>query len=219
MTREPLDSFKTRSLLTGELYYYSLPALEKQTGRSFALIPYSIRVLLEDLLRLEDGRLVTRSYVDALARWSPEPPPDREIPFIPSRVLLQDFTGVPVVVDLAAMREAATTLGADPERINRLFPVDLVIDHSVQVDASGSRDAFQQNATLEYARNGERYAFLKWGQKALKNFRAGPQDMGNVHQVNLEYLAPLVAVNRDGPVPVPHLDLVYDTHFHTPITK
>ena len=178
-------------------------------------LPYSIRVLLEDLLRMEEGRLVTKEDVEALARWTPTNLPEKEIPFIASRVLLQDFTGVPVVVDLAAMRDAAKSFGVDPQRINPLFPVDLVIDHSVQVDLFGSPDAFQKNAEIEYARNRERYAFLKWGQKALRNFRTVPPDTGIVHQVNLEYLAPVVAVDRRGETPVAHFDTVIGTDSHT----
>jgi aconitate hydratase len=205
-----LNSFNARSTLKAgpsPLTYWSLPKL----GASDKL-PYSIRVLLENLLRMEDGRLVNAEDVKALAGWKPAGLPDREIPFIPARVLLQDFTGVPVVVDMAAMRDAAKKLGADPRRINPLFPVDLVIDHSVQVDAFGGPSAFQENADLEYQRNRERYSFLKWGQKALKNFRAVPPDTGIVHQVNLEYLAPVVCRDAEG---LAYFDTVIGTDSHT----
>ncbi|MBI4396434.1 MAG: aconitate hydratase AcnA, partial [Elusimicrobia bacterium] len=194
-----LNSFGAKSRLTaGQNTYtfFRLPALEEAGLVSLSRLPYSIRILLENLLRQEDGRLVQTDDVKTIAQWKPKGLPDREIPFIPARVLLQDFTGVPVVVDMAAMRDAAKTLGADPKRINPLFPVDLVIDHSVQVDVFGTSDAFLQNAELEYARNRERYSFLKWGQKALQNFRAVPPDMGIVHQVNLEHLASVV-IQRD----------------------
>jgi aconitate hydratase len=193
MPSKSLNSFGARRLLQDGVHYYSLPAFESKSGIALEKIPYSIRVLLENLLRMEDGRLVTKENVESLARWTPTNRAEKEIPFIASRVLLQDFTGVPVVVDLAALRDAAQSFGVDPEKINPLFPVDLVIDHSVQVDAFGSPDAFEKNAALEYARNGERYTFLKWGQKALRNFRTVPPDTGIVHQVNLEYLASVVS--------------------------
>lgn len=217
MSEKKINSFGARTALIEQagLFYFSLPALGARVAVSMEKLPYSIRVLLEDLLRMEDGRLVTKEDVEALARWTPTNLPEKEIPFIASRVLLQDFTGVPVVVDLAAMRDAAKSFGVDPERINPLFPVDLVIDHSVQVDLFGSPDAFQKNADIEYARNRERYAFLKWGQKALRNFRTVPPDTGIVHQVNLEYLAPVVAVDRRGETPVAHFDTVIGTDSHT----
>jgi aconitate hydratase len=157
-----------------------------------ARLPYSIKILLENLLRFEDGRSVTRDDVAALAGWTPASAGSREIAYRPGRVLLQDFTGVPSVVDLAAMRDAMATLGGDPKAINPLQPVELVIDHSVQVDRFGSSDALAENARLEFDRNGERYAFLKWGQAALDNFRAVPPDTGIVHQVNIEFLARVV---------------------------
>jgi aconitate hydratase len=192
----------------GKTYdFYKLSALGDRVGK----LPASIRILLENQLRLEDGRLVTKENVQGVLGWRPKGLPDTEIPFIPSRVLLQDFTGVPVVVDLAAMRDAAKALGADPKKINPLFPVDLVIDHSVQVDFFGSPDAAEKNAEREYERNRERYSFLKWGQSAFANFRAVPPDSGIVHQINLEYLAPVVGV-RDG---VAFPDTVIGTDSHT----
>ena len=206
----PHDSFNSRSTLTvggQSLAYYKLSAL----GDAVAGLPVSIRILMENLLRHEDGRLVTAENVTSVAAWKPRGLGDVEIPFIPSRVLLQDFTGVPLLVDLASMRDAAKKFGADPNKINPLFPVDLVIDHSVQVDFFGTPDAAEKNADLEYTRNRERYSFLKWGQKAFANFRAVPPDTGIVHQVNLEYLAPVVGV-RDG---VAFPDTVIGTDSHT----
>ena len=209
------NSFNARRPLEAGLHYFSLAALGQALNRDLTRLPFSIRVLLENLLRLEDGRLVTAEDVRALADWTPTNLPEKEIPFIPARVLLQDFTGVPVVVDMAALRDAARAFGRDPKRINPLFPVDLVIDHSVQVDAFGAPDAFEKNAALEYARNQERYAFLKWGQKALSNFRAVPPEMGIVHQVNLEHLADVVRVDRSGEVPLALFDTVIGTDSHT----
>ncbi len=210
-----LNSFNARRPLEAGLHFFSLADLGRTLQRDLSRLPFSIRVLLENLLRLEDGRLVTADDVRALAAWTPDRLPEKEIPFIPARVLLQDFTGVPVVVDMAALRDAARAFGRDPKRINPLFPVDLVIDHSVQVDAFGSTDAFAKNAALEYERNQERYAFLKWGQKALRNFRAVPPEMGIVHQVNLEHLADVVRVDRSGDVPLALFDSVIGTDSHT----
>jgi aconitate hydratase len=210
-----LNSFNARRPLEAGLHYFSLAELGRTLQRDLSRLPFSIRVLLENLLRLEDGHLVTADDVRALATWTPDRLPEKEIPFIPARVLLQDFTGVPVVVDMAALRDAARAFGRDPKRINPLFPVDLVIDHSVQVDAFASTDAFAKNAALEYERNQERYAFLKWGQKALRNFRAVPPEMGIVHQVNLEHLADVVRVDRSGEVPLALFDSVIGTDSHT----
>jgi aconitate hydratase len=172
--------------------YYRLDALEKAGFPGVARLPYSFKVLLENLLRFEDGRTVVKSDIEALASWDPAKQTEREIAFRPARVLLQDFTGVPCVVDLAAMRDAMAAMGGDPNAINPLQPVELVIDHSVQVDFFGSADALTKNADLEFERNRERYAFLKWGQSALQGFRAVPPDTGIVHQVNIEYLARVV---------------------------
>ena len=155
-------------------------------------LPFSLKVLLENLLRHEDGRSVTADDIRAVADWLKDRRSDREIAFRPARVLMQDFTGVPAVVDLAAMRDAVTTLGGDPHAINPLAPVDLVIDHSVMVDAFGNGAAFQFNVDKEYERNGERYAFLRWGAGAFDNFRVVPPGTGICHQVNLEYLAQTV---------------------------
>jgi len=171
--------------------YYKLAAL-KTAGFDIDTLPYSLKILLENLVRFEDGRSVSKADIEAVAGWKPGSPSTSEIAFRPARVLLQDFTGVPCVVDLAAMRDAIADMGGDPKRINPLQPVELVIDHSVQVDVSGTAEAFEQNAQLEFDRNGERYAFLKWGQNALDNFRAVPPDTGIVHQVNIEYLARVI---------------------------
>jgi aconitate hydratase len=172
---------------------HRLAAVEKAIPAAGRL-PYSLKILLENLLRTEDGVAVRREDIESLARWQPKAEPDKEIAFTPSRVLLQDFTGVPCVVDLAAMRDAMARMSGDPARINPLQPVELVIDHSVQVDDFGSVLSFKKNADLEFQRNQERYAFLRWGQKAFKNFRVVPPDTGIVHQVNLEYLARVVCV-------------------------
>jgi len=188
------NSFQTRkTLAVGKRTYSiaSLPALEARIPAA-ARLPYSLKILLENLLRSEDGEVVTAEDIEALARWNPRAAPSREIQFTPARVLLQDFTGVPAVVDLAAMRDAMKRMGGDPKRINPLQPVELVIDHSVQVDVFGSRAAFGRNAELEFARNQERYAFLRWGSTAFDGFRVVPPDTGIVHQVNLEHLARVV---------------------------
>jgi aconitate hydratase len=211
-----LNSFNARATLRvgGDEYtIYRLDALEKAGVARLARAPYSIRVLLENLLRNEDGETVKQSDIEYVAAWKLDAPA-REINFMPARVLLQDFTGVPCVVDLAAMRDALAGLGADPKRANPLIPADLVIDHSVQVDEYGSKNAFQANALLEFQRNQERYAFLRWGQTAFENFRVVPPDTGIVHQVNLEYLAPVVFVDRShGPLAYP--DSVMGTDSHT----
>ncbi|MEK7765077.1 MAG: aconitase family protein, partial [bacterium] len=189
------DSFGAKTTLTAggaTLGIFSLPALERRGFAGISRLPFSIKVLIENLLRNEDSRLVAAADVETLARWAPRGLPEREIPFTPSRVLLQDFTGVPVLVDLASMRDAAAGLGGDPARINPVIPVDLVIDHSVQVDAFGSEQALGTNLAREYERNLERYAFMRWGQRALRNFRVVPPGTGIVHQVNLEHLASVV---------------------------
>ncbi|APW63438.1 aconitate hydratase AcnA [Paludisphaera borealis] len=194
-------SFGALSALSvdGQTYhYYRLGALAEQ-GLDVTLLPFSLKVLLENLLRNEDGLTVTADDVRGLAQWKPKADPDREIAFRPSRVLLQDFTGVPAVVDLAAMRDAMKALGGDPKRINPLQPVELVIDHSVQVDEAGTAHALFANAELEFTRNRERYAFLRWGQNGFRNFKVVPPDTGIVHQVNLEYLARVVFVAEGTP--------------------
>ncbi len=209
----PKNSFGSAGTLQiGERSYsiHRLAAL-KDAGFDLARIPFSIKILLENLLRFEDDRTVKKSDIEYVAKWDTKAPP-REINFRPARVLLQDFTGVPCVVDLAAMRDALVAMGADPTKANPLIPVDLVIDHSVQVDEFGTKDAFLNNALIEFQRNQERYSFLKWGQQAFQNFRAVPPDTGIVHQVNLEYLAPVVMVNPDGEA---YPDTVVGTDSHT----
>ncbi|WP_029008590.1 aconitate hydratase AcnA [Azospirillum halopraeferens] len=194
------DSLKTRRTLTvgGRSYdYFSLTAAGEAGAGDLSRLPFSLKVLLENLLRFEDGRSVTVDDVRALADWLKERRCDREIAYRPARVLMQDFTGVPAVCDLAAMREAMADLGGDPRRINPLVPVDLVIDHSVMVDVFGTQDAFRRNVAFEFERNHERYAFLRWGQKAFDNFRVVPPGTGICHQVNLEYLARAVWTDTD----------------------
>ncbi|MGB8276663.1 MAG: aconitate hydratase AcnA [Methylovirgula sp.] len=196
-----LDSFKCRKKLNvgaKTYHYFSLKTAEKNGLAGISQLPLSMKVLLENLLRFEDGRSVTKEDIQALAEWLVNKGKvEREIAFRPTRVLMQDFTGVPAVVDLAAMRDAMTTLGGDPQKINPLVPVDLVIDHSVIVDAFGTAKAFKTNVDLEYERNGERYRFLKWGQSAFDNFRVVPPDTGICHQVNLEYLAQTVWTRKE----------------------
>ncbi|MCC6597633.1 MAG: aconitate hydratase AcnA [Alphaproteobacteria bacterium] len=199
MTKPGHDSLQTRKTLNveGEAYdYFSLKAAAEKIG-DISRLPYTLKVLLENLLRFEDGRSVSVEDVRALADWQKDRRSDHEIAYRPARVLMQDFTGVPAVVDLAAMREAMKALGSDPQKINPLVPVDLVIDHSVMVDEFGTPQAFQANVEKEFERNGERYAFLKWGQDAFKNFRVVPPGTGICHQVNLEYLAQTVWVDED----------------------
>ena len=180
-----------------------------------ARLPFSLKVLLENLLRHEDGGSVTAADIEALATWDAKAQPSREIAFTPARVLMQDFTGVPAVVDLAAMRDAMAAMGGDPAQINPLVPSELVIDHSVQVDAYGSRRAFLRNAELERDRNHERYAFLRWGQGGFDNFRVVPPDTGIVHQVNIEYLARVAFTHERGGVVQAYPDTLVGTDSHT----
>ncbi|MDZ4772748.1 MAG: aconitate hydratase AcnA [Planctomycetota bacterium] len=193
------DSLKTRGTLTVGKRNYSIARLSVLTKANprIAKLPYSMKVLLENLLRTEDGEAVTARDIDAVVNWNPKATPTKEIQFTPARVLLQDFTGVPCVVDLAAMRDAVKKRGGDPKKINPLQPVELVIDHSVQVDWFGTPDSFEKNAKIEFERNEERYAFLRWGQTAFQNFAAVPPDTGIVHQVNLEFLARGVMDQKD----------------------
>ncbi|HEY1066516.1 MAG TPA: aconitase family protein, partial [Pirellulales bacterium] len=206
------DTFQTKQ---GTLGIYRLSRLAELGLGDIATLPYSIRMLLEAALRTCDGYAVREVDVKRIAAWSEKSPPTEEIAFVPARVVLQDFTGVPVVVDLAAMRAAVARLGADPKQINPLCPVDLVIDHSVQVDAFNSPTALNQNVEIEFERNHERYAFLKWGQKALNNFRVVPPSVGIVHQVNLEYLAKVVFNRQDKLGPVAVADTLVGTDSHT----
>ncbi|MBZ5557802.1 MAG: aconitate hydratase AcnA [Acidobacteriia bacterium] len=213
-----VNSFKTRtSLSVGSRSFqiYSLPALQKAGFPEIARLPYSLKILLENLLRQEDGRFVKKADIEALAKWDVKSTAQREISFMPARVLLQDFTGVPCVVDLAAMRDGIVRLGGDPNRVNPLQPVELVIDHSVQVDYFGQANAFQLNAELEFSRNKERYAFLRWGQNAFRNFRVVPPDTGIVHQVNLEYLARVVMTSDSPDGTFAYPDTLVGTDSHT----
>ena len=211
------DSFSTRSQLDvgGKTYdYFSLPKLGQRFDISH--LPYSMKILLENLLRHEDGGVtVGKDHIEAVARWQPSAEPDTEIAFMPARVVLQDFTGVPCVVDLAAMRDAVVKLGGRPEQINPLIPSELVIDHSVQVDVFGKPDALDLNGKIEFQRNQERYGFLRWGQKAFDNFKVVPPNTGIVHQVNLENLARVVmTADKDGKA-VAYPDTVFGTDSHT----
>src|SRR5262245_35319068 len=194
---------------------YSLRALELGGFPGIGRLPYSLKILLENLLRHEDERFVKRADIEALAKWDVKSSAQKEISFAPARVLLQDFTGVPAVVDLAAMRDGIARLGGDPNRVNPLQPVELVIDHSVQVDYFGQPNAFELNAELEFSRNKERYAFLRWGQNAFRNFRVVPPDTGIVHQVNLEYLARVVVSNDAAGAVIAYPDTLVGTDSHT----
>src|SRR6201996_4845815 len=213
-----MNSFGSQSTLkVGNKSYeiFRLNALETK-GLSLHRLPYSLRVLLENLLRQEDGKSVTADDIEFLAKWKASAEPAREIAFMPARVLMQDFTGVPAIVDLAAMRDAMKQLGGNPEKINPLQPAELVIDHSVQVDEFGTANAYSINAALEFQRNRERYAFLKWGQTAFRNFSAVPPGMGICHQVNLEYLARVVfTTSPDSGIARAYPDTLVGTDSHT----
>src|SRR5436305_9198427 len=209
-----MNSFGAKATLSvGQRSYeiFRLDAL--QAKYDIARLPFSLKVLLENLLRNEDGEAIRAQDIEALARWNAKADPSDDIAFTPARVIMQDFTGVPAVVDLAAMRDAMAEMGGDPARINPLVPAELVIDHSVQVDEFGTPRAFQRNAELEFERNQERYAFLRWGQGAFRNFRVVPPDTGIVHQVNLEYLARVVFVDEDRGRAYP--DTLVGTDSHT----
>ena len=212
------NSFGTRaSLSVGDttVAFHSLETLERGGFPAVARLPYSLKILLENLLRREDGRSVTADDIQALAAWDPTAGDTKEIAFMPARVLLQDFTGVPALVDLAAMRDGVVRLGGNPDQINPLQPAELVIDHSVQVDHFRETNAFDLNAQLEFSRNKERYAFLKWGQQAFDNFRVVPPDTGIVHQVNLEYLARVVCLDGTGEDALAYPDTLVGTDSHT----
>ncbi|MFW6278397.1 MAG: aconitate hydratase AcnA [Halorhodospira sp.] len=210
------DSFNARTTLetggkTYEIYSLDGPRREYDVDR----LPYSLKILLENLLRTEDGVNVTREHIEAVLNWNPQAEPKDQIAFTPARVVLQDFTGVPAVVDLAAMRDAMQHLGGMPSRINPLSPVDLVVDHSVMVDHFGNRQALQMNTEMEYQRNRERYEFLRWGQTAFSNFRVVPPGTGIIHQVNLEYLGQVVFRNESGDTPQAYPDTLVGTDSHT----
>ena len=213
-----LNSLLSKTSLNagGKMYTaYAIPAAGKSLGVDFARLPFSLKVLLENLLRNEDGQTVTREDIEAFGTWLKNKNEPRDIAYRPARVLMQDFTGVPAVVDLAAMRDAVAKMGGDAERINPLSPVDLVIDHSVMVDNYGTDHAFKDNVKLEMERNMERYAFLRWGQKAFNNFRVVPPGTGICHQVNLEYLAKVVWTKQEGTETVAYPDTCVGTDSHT----
>jgi aconitate hydratase len=211
------NSFSSRAVLTSGNRSYTIYRLPALTARGFNLgrLPFSLKILLENLLRREDGVNVTAADIEFLANWDAKAEPSREIAYMPARVLMQDFTGVPAVVDLAAMRDAIKTLGGDPERVNPLVPAELVIDHSVQVDEYGTEGAYGANSLLEFQRNRERYAFLKWGQTAFRNFSAVPPGMGICHQVNLEFLARVVFTEEPSSGAVAYPDTLVGTDSHT----
>ena len=211
------NSFQTLKTLTtksGTYGYYDLQELERKGVAEVSSLPFSIRVMLESLLRNEDGYQVTREDIEALARWRPDPG-EINVPLKLARVILQDFTGVPAVVDLAAMRDAIKAKGGDPKRINPVVPADLVIDHSVQVDAFGTAYAFFYNVEKEYERNRERYLLLKWAQNALENFRVVPPGTGIVHQVNIEYLTKVVMTGKRDGLTLAFPDSLVGTDSHT----
>ena len=207
------DSFGSRGTIQvggAEHEIFRLSAVEGAQG-----LPFSLKVLLENLLRTEDGANVTADHVRALAGWDPQAEPHTEIQFTPARVIMQDFTGVPCVVDLATMREAVTELGGDPAKVNPLAPAELVIDHSVIVDVFGRPDAFERNVELEYSRNKERYQFLRWGQSAFHEFKVVPPGTGIVHQVNIEHLARVVFPRQEGDKVIAYPDTCVGTDSHT----
>ncbi|MDA8123424.1 MAG: aconitate hydratase AcnA [Deltaproteobacteria bacterium] len=222
MAKRHLDSFgaRARRAIGGVPHeIFRLDALEKRGVGPVSRLPFSIKILLENLLRWEDGSTVRPEDIEALARWAPDRLPEKEIAYRPARVLLQDFTGVPALVDLAAMRDAALRMGGDPKRINPLMPADLVIDHSVQVDRFGTMNAFGENVRREYERNGERYAFLRWGQKVFRNLRVVPPGTGICHQVNLEYLASVVFRKKIRGAIQACPDTLVGTDSHTPMVN
>lgn len=208
-----VDSFGSKGVLSVNGTDYEIFRLKAVEGSQ--KLPYSLKVLLENLLRTEDGANITEGHIKALANWDPSAEPDTEIQFTPARVIMQDFTGVPCVVDLATMREAVKELGGDPYKINPLAPAELVIDHSVQIDTFGTADAITRNMDIEYQRNGERYKFLRWGQTAFDDFKVVPPGMGIVHQVNIEYLARTIMAREVGGVLRAYPDTVVGTDSHT----
>ncbi|HBK08447.1 MAG TPA: aconitate hydratase, partial [Acetobacteraceae bacterium] len=217
MTAVGQDTLKTRRTLTveGKGYdYFSLPEAAKTLG-DISRLPVSLKVLLENTLRFEDGRSYKVDDAKSIVGWLAKASSTKEVPFKPARILLQDFTGVPAVVDLAAMRDGLTKLGGDPQKVNPLVPVDLVIDHSVMVDFSGTADSETKNVDVEFERNEERYRFLRWGQEAFNNFRVVPPGTGICHQVNLEYLGQCVWTSTNGGTTFAYPDTLYGTDSHT----
>src|SRR3954451_13689194 len=211
------DSFGAKGSLDVSGTSYEIFRLEKVQGDGLdvASLPYSLKVLLENLLRTEDGSDITEEHIRAVAGWDADADPDKEIQFTPARVIMQDFTGVPCVVDLATMREAMAELGGDPSRINPLAPAEMVIDHSVIADVFGTPEAFERNVEIEYERNRERYQFLRWGQGAFDDFKVVPPGTGIVHQVNIEHLARVIFPRQDGDRVVAYPDTCVGTDSHT----
>src|SRR6202162_5809112 len=209
------DSFGTRTTLQSGGQPFEIRSLPALGAEKVARLPYSLKILLENLLRFEDGVNVTRADIQALLDWNPTAKPSYEISFTPARVIMQDFTGVPAVVDLAAMREAMIRLGGNPDEIDPLAPAELVIDHSVQVDSYGTAHSLADNNRIEFERNGERYAFLRWGQSAFRNFKVVPPNTGIVHQVNLEYLGRVVFEHNAGGTLPAYPDTLVGTDSHT----
>ena len=209
------DSFKARTTLSVGTNNYEILSLSALQDQGVGRLPFSLKILLENLLRFEDGVNVTQSDIEALLRWDPKAVPNHEIAFTPARVIMQDFTGVPCIVDLAAMREAIVRLGGDPQRVNPLAPAELVIDHSVQVDEYGTADSLRHNNDIEFSRNGERYMFLRWGQTAFSNFKVVPPNTGIVHQVNIERLARVIFEGEAGGKPTAYPDTLVGTDSHT----
>src|SRR3954465_10071480 len=213
MAKGSRDSFGARSTLTVDGTDYDIYRLDAVEGSE--KLPFSLKVLLENQLRTEDGENITADHVRALANWDPNAEPDQEIQFSPARVIMQDFTGVPCIVDLATMREAMADIGGDPQKINPLSPAEMVIDHSVIADIFGTPDSFERNVEIEYQRNGERYQFLRWGQGAFDDFKVVPPGTGIVHQVNIEHLARVVFPRQDGDRVVAYPDTCVGTDSHT----
>ncbi|MBO0865740.1 MAG: aconitate hydratase, partial [Mycobacterium sp.] len=208
-SKDSVNSFDARNTLKVGDNSYQIYRLDAVPGTE--KLPYSLKVLAENLLRNEDGSNITKDHIRAIANWDPKADPSIEIQYTPARVVMQDFTGVPCIVDLATMREAIADLGGDPDKVNPLAPADLVIDHSVIADLFGRADAFERNVEIEYQRNGERYQFLRWGQGAFQDFKVVPPGTGIVHQVNIEYLASVV-MERDG---IAYPDTCVGTDSHT----
>jgi aconitate hydratase len=207
------NSFNAKKKL--EVADKSYEIFDISTIEGASSLPFSLKILLENLLRTEDGANITAEHIKALANWNPTSEPDTEIQFTPARVVMQDFTGVPCIVDLATMREAIVDLGGDPSKVNPLAPAELVIDHSVIADVFGTKDSFEKNTDIEYERNQERYRFLRWGQTAFDEFKVVPPGTGIVHQVNIEYLARVVMTRTVGGVLRAYPDTVVGTDSHT----
>src|SRR6202166_1166724 len=209
------DSFNARTTLNVGAQHYEILSLSALKDHRVDRLPYSLKILLENLLRFEDGVNVTKNDIDALLKWDPKALPNHEIAFTPARVIMQDFTGVPCIVDLAAMREAIVRLGGDPQRVNPLAPAELVIAHSVQVDEYGAADSLKHNNEIEFKRNGERYMFLRWGQTAFSNFKVVPPNTGIVHQVNIERLARVIFSDETSGKKSAYPDTLVGTDSHT----